>query len=175
MVYFVERQPRFLQAIANRQSGKSGSVFDAVESLLLDRGNQLAVAHDRRRSVAVIRIDSEDIHSVKAVYRREADRARRGYKCRRHHSFKTYSDQGRDQEVLPARNALHTSRTPWLCRCAPSGGAISAKLASSRGRNGPRSQSSHGKVNVRFGRDNISGGRISLSASTSRPLCVPSR
>ena len=92
-----------------------------------------------------------------------------------HHSFKTYSDHGRDHDVLPARNSFHTPRTPFLCRCGASAGAGSAKLRSIRPRKCPRSHCSHGKVNVRLGRFRICGGKIPDSASTNNAFCVPGR
>src|ERR1700676_3022462 len=96
-------------------------------------------------------------------------------RCWRHHSLRTYSDHGRDQEVWPARKAVQTSRTPWECRCGASVGARSAKLVSSRPRSGPRNHSSHGSVKVRFGCARICCGNISPNASTSNAFCVPGR
>src|ERR1700676_701772 len=57
-----KRDPRFLQAIADRRSGKAGCVFDTVETLFLHCGNQLAIADQRRRGITVIRINAENIH-----------------------------------------------------------------------------------------------------------------
>src|SRR6266566_8675883 len=64
-------------------------------------------------------------------------------RCRRHQSFRTYKDQGRDQVVFPARKSVQTERTPPGRRYAVSDGAGSAKLVSIRARSGPRSHSSH--------------------------------
>src|SRR6266446_6915457 len=33
-------------------------------------------------------------------------------RCRRHHSFSTYKDHGRDQLVFPARKSVQTERAP---------------------------------------------------------------
>src|SRR5258708_40071245 len=41
-------------------------------------------------------------------------------RCRRHHSFKTYKDHGRDQVVFPARKSVQTERTPRGPRYSPS-------------------------------------------------------
>src|SRR5438270_9934990 len=55
---------------------------------------------------------------------------------RRHHSFNTYSDQGRDHVVSPPKNAFHTRKAPSPLRCGFRGAAISRKLASMRERSG---------------------------------------
>ena len=52
----------FLQAITDRRRGKARGVFHAIEALFFDGGNQLAVANEGGRSVAVVRIDPENVH-----------------------------------------------------------------------------------------------------------------
>src|SRR5260370_27182615 len=61
-IYVREREARFLQAITDRLPGKSRRVFHAVEAFFLDRGDEPAVADNRRRSVSVVRIDPKNIH-----------------------------------------------------------------------------------------------------------------
>jgi len=104
-----EREARFLQAITNRLRGKSRRVLHAVEAFFLDCGDEPAVADDRRRSVPVVRIDPKYIHLAICQCTLLEDYAAR---CRRHHSFRTYKDQGRDQVVFPARKSVQTERTP---------------------------------------------------------------
>ena len=57
-------EARHLQAGLDRLRRKSGDVLDPAEALLLDRGDELAVAHEDGRDVAVIRVDAEDVHRV---------------------------------------------------------------------------------------------------------------
>jgi hypothetical protein len=71
-------------------------------------------------------------------------------KFRRHHSFTAKSDQARDHEVFPPKNALQTWLIPSFLKYGTRAAAGSAKLASILARSGPRNQSSHGRVNVRL-------------------------
>ncbi len=52
------------QAGLHRLTGKAGHMFDPPVALLLDRGDELAVAHQRGRDVAVIGIEPENVHEV---------------------------------------------------------------------------------------------------------------
>jgi hypothetical protein len=58
------RDPAHLEAGAHRQPRKAGDVLDAAIAFFLDRRDQRAVAHERRRHIAVIRIEAENIHEV---------------------------------------------------------------------------------------------------------------
>ena len=46
---------------------KSGDVLDAPEALLLDGGDELAVADEHGRDVAVVRVDAEDVHVMSVL------------------------------------------------------------------------------------------------------------
>ena len=63
----VQPQPRFPQAISDRLGRKSGPVLDAPEALLFSRGQEHAVADERRRGIAVKRVESEDDHGASLV------------------------------------------------------------------------------------------------------------
>ena len=52
----------FLQAVANRRDREARRVLDAIEALLFDRGDELAVLHQGRRGVAVVGVDAKNIH-----------------------------------------------------------------------------------------------------------------
>jgi len=58
------RNPAHRQAGLHRLARKAGHVLDAPVALFLDRGDELAVAHQRRRHVAVIGVEPENIHEV---------------------------------------------------------------------------------------------------------------
>ena len=62
VVHLFEPQPRRIETITNRLLGETGAMFDAIETLFFDRGDQSAVLDDCRRSIAVIRVDSENVH-----------------------------------------------------------------------------------------------------------------
>ena len=62
MVNVFEPDIGFFQTVTNRLLGKARAMFDAIETLLFDRGDQSAVFDDCRRSIAVIRVDSENVH-----------------------------------------------------------------------------------------------------------------
>jgi len=51
-----------LQAIADGRRRKTSRVFDAVETLFLDGGNQAAIADDCGGSVPVIGVDAKNVH-----------------------------------------------------------------------------------------------------------------
>ena len=48
------------QAFGQREMRKSSVVLDPAEALLFDRRNQAAVPHQRRRHVAVVRVETEN-------------------------------------------------------------------------------------------------------------------
>ena len=48
---------------------KSRDVLDAPEALLFHRGDQLAVAQEHRRDVAVVGVDAENVHVVDLLSR----------------------------------------------------------------------------------------------------------
>ncbi len=62
VVHIFEPHAGCVQAVTNRLLGKTGAMFDSIEALLFDRGDQSAVFDDCRRSIAVIRVDSENVH-----------------------------------------------------------------------------------------------------------------
>ena len=62
MVHLFKPQPRRIETVTNRLLGETGAMLDAIEALLFDRGDQSAVFDDCRRSIAVIRVDSENVH-----------------------------------------------------------------------------------------------------------------
>ena len=63
-----EREAGFLEAVANGLRGKTGGVFYAIEAFFFDGGDELAVANERGGSVAVVSIDSQNIHERRSVY-----------------------------------------------------------------------------------------------------------
>ena len=60
MVDIAEPQAALAQAIGDRLRGKSRPMLDPAKPLLFRRGDQLAVAHQRRRSIGVEGVDAED-------------------------------------------------------------------------------------------------------------------
>src|SRR5947208_1940319 len=62
VVYFSKRQSGSFKAVANSRCGKSCCVFHTIEALFLDSGDQLTIAHDGCRRVAVIRVDAQNVH-----------------------------------------------------------------------------------------------------------------
>ena len=52
----------FVEAELNCLHGKPGGVFDAIQALLFDGGEQAAVGHNRGGGVGVIGIDAQDDH-----------------------------------------------------------------------------------------------------------------
>src|SRR5579862_836684 len=55
-------EARSFEAVANCRGGKSGGVFDAIESFLLNRRDELAIAHQCGRGIRVVSVDAQDIH-----------------------------------------------------------------------------------------------------------------
>ena len=68
VVHFPHRETCFAQTVADGLGGKTRRVFYAVEALFFTGGNQTTVANNGRRGVAVIRIDSENVHEGTSVY-----------------------------------------------------------------------------------------------------------
>lgn len=62
MVHLFEPYACRFQTVTNRLLGKAGAMLDAIETLFFDRGDQSAVFDDGRRSIAVVRVDSENVH-----------------------------------------------------------------------------------------------------------------
>ena len=56
----VERDAGFIEAIADRGGRESRPMFDAAEALLFRGRDELAVDHDGRGRVGVVRVDAED-------------------------------------------------------------------------------------------------------------------
>src|SRR5204863_10137064 len=50
------------QAVAYGGSREARPMFDAIETFLLDGGNEFAIHHQRSRGVTVIRVQAEDEH-----------------------------------------------------------------------------------------------------------------
>src|SRR2546427_13238982 len=51
-----------LEAPADRRGRKAGIVLDAAEALLLEGGDELAVADEHCGDVGVVDVDAEDVH-----------------------------------------------------------------------------------------------------------------
>ena len=58
------REAAHLQAGGDRVVRKTRHVLDAAEPLLFNRRDKLSVADQRRRHVAVIRVEAENVHGV---------------------------------------------------------------------------------------------------------------
>src|SRR5262245_41907282 len=58
------RDAGHVQARLNRLMRKPGDMLDAAEAFLFDGCDELAVAHDDRRHVAVIGVDTENVHGI---------------------------------------------------------------------------------------------------------------
>jgi hypothetical protein len=65
MIDVRESQAGFLEAEANGLHGKAGGIFNAIETLFFHGGNQLAITDYRGGSVAVVSINSENVHEMK--------------------------------------------------------------------------------------------------------------
>ena len=63
MIQIGEGDARLPQTITDGLDREARGVFHAVEAFLFHRGHQLAIAHQRRRSIAVIRIDTQNVHA----------------------------------------------------------------------------------------------------------------
>jgi hypothetical protein len=57
----------FGEAPANGFGGEASPMFNSIESLFFDRGDELSILDKGCRSVAVVSIDSENIHSFKTL------------------------------------------------------------------------------------------------------------
>ena len=75
--------PPIAQAGAHRLLRKAGDVLDAAIALFLDRRDQLAVAHERRRHVAVIGVEAENIHDATGSSAVKRSRNRSSVNCSR--------------------------------------------------------------------------------------------
>ena len=58
------RQAGHLQADGDRLVREPRDMLDPPEPLLFDRRDELSVADERRRHVAVIGVEAEDVHGV---------------------------------------------------------------------------------------------------------------
>jgi hypothetical protein len=65
MIDVRESQSSFLEAEADGLHRKAGGIFNAIETFFFDGGNQLTVANYRGGSVAVVSINSENVHGMK--------------------------------------------------------------------------------------------------------------
>src|SRR2546422_1040121 len=65
-IYVLRADAADLQAGLDRPGRESGDMFDAEEALLFDGGDKLSVADERRQDVAVIRVETEDVHATAA-------------------------------------------------------------------------------------------------------------
>jgi hypothetical protein len=65
MIDVRESQSRFLEAEADGLHGETGGIFNAIETLFFHGGDQLTVANYRGGSVAMVSIDSENVHGMK--------------------------------------------------------------------------------------------------------------
>ena len=57
-----ESEARSFEAVANCSGGKSGGIFDAIESFFFDRSDQAAIHDNCRGRISVVGIDSKDDH-----------------------------------------------------------------------------------------------------------------
>ena len=62
VVDLFEANAGFFQAVTNRLLGETGAVLDAIEAFFFYRGDQSAVFDDCRCSIAVIGVDTENVH-----------------------------------------------------------------------------------------------------------------
>ena len=62
MLNIGERDARFPQAIGDRLGREARPMLDAAESLLLRRRDELAVADERSRGIAVEGVEAKDDH-----------------------------------------------------------------------------------------------------------------
>jgi hypothetical protein len=65
MIDVRKREASLLEAEADGLHGKAGGIFNAIETLFFDGGNQLTVTNYRGGSVAVVSINSENVHGMK--------------------------------------------------------------------------------------------------------------
>ena len=62
MIDVADVDVRFAQAIFDRAAGKARPMLDAAEALLFCRGDQLSIAHQRGRGIAVESVNAENDH-----------------------------------------------------------------------------------------------------------------
>lgn len=62
VVHVFEPHGGRFETVTNRLLGEARAMLDAIETLFLGRADQSAVFDDGRRSIAVIRVDSENVH-----------------------------------------------------------------------------------------------------------------
>ena len=62
MVEVVDRDARFVQAVADGFGGEAGPVLDAAKPFFLRRGDDLAVAQEAGGGVGVEAVEAEDEH-----------------------------------------------------------------------------------------------------------------
>ena len=75
MVYVFNRYSSGLQTEPDRLRRESGAMLHTIEALFFDRGNNLAVANNRRSRITVIGIYSKDVsrHKRRLLYLRTLD------------------------------------------------------------------------------------------------------
>src|SRR5881227_896820 len=64
----INTDARCAQAVSNRLRRKTRAVLDAIKAFFFNRRDQLAVANDRRRRIAVICVYAEDVHSSSSAF-----------------------------------------------------------------------------------------------------------
>ncbi len=62
MIDFRKLQSGNVETIADGRRRKASGVLDAVEAFLLHGGDELSVAHDGSRGIAMVRVDAQNIH-----------------------------------------------------------------------------------------------------------------
>ena len=62
VIQIVQFGPAFCQAIADRFRGEPGPMFDAIEPLFFDGGDQFPIPHEARRGISMMRVKAEDEH-----------------------------------------------------------------------------------------------------------------
>ena len=76
VVHLFEPHAGRFETVTNCLLGEARAVLDAIETLFLRRGDQSAVLDDCRRSIAVIRVDSENVHRDSIRYNESISSAR---------------------------------------------------------------------------------------------------
>ncbi len=95
-------EPGETQTFACRERWKAGAMLDAPEALLFHRGHELAVTHKHGRNVAVIRVQSEDVHALADI---ESAAARACGNSRRPIAFVNRRAKCRSSNSVLARTA----------------------------------------------------------------------
>src|SRR5262245_52055320 len=112
-----------LETGADGLIGEPRAVLDAAEALFLDRRDELSVAHERGRDVAVVGVEPEDVHSARAGTRASRTAVNRS---RKRASVK--SRRNRVRPRAPIRSAATrspSSRTTPEVSCPRSAGSTS--------------------------------------------------